>query len=164
LRDLNWGQVTERSKAGFTGRNVGADAAQTAQMGKRNSEFIAPGFMRHVIDNWETRGSVLQIVVYALPVAPGKCRLLNRQVFQLKVGAFTGTYSGGCLLTTHRTLTAPWGGCVQSKLPRTIIGNLPKWLFHKQVRDKQACVLFGRWCSVSQSERARWERRRTTQS
>jgi hypothetical protein len=78
-------QVNERSKLGFTGRNVGADAALTAQMGKRNSEFIAPGFMRHVIDNWETRGSVLQIVVYALPVAPGKCRLLNRQVFQLKV-------------------------------------------------------------------------------
>lgn len=103
-------QVTERSKAGFKGRNVGANAAQTAQMGMRNSEFIAPGFMRHVIDNWETRGSVLQIVVYALPIAPGKCRLLNRQVFQLKVH-FAVTYRGKVLLTTRQTLTAVGGMC-----------------------------------------------------
>ena len=71
--------------------------------GRRASEFIQPAFMRHVIDNWAQKGSVLQIVVYAVPIAPGRCRLLNRQVFQFK-----------------------------AKVPRIIIGNLPKWVFHKQ--------------------------------
>lgn len=40
----------------------------------------APGYLCHTIDREEEKGSVLLIVVYGVPVAPGRCRLLNRQV------------------------------------------------------------------------------------
>lgn len=41
--------------------------------------FQAPGFLRHTIDRRDNNGSLLLIVVYAVPVSPGQCRLLNRQ-------------------------------------------------------------------------------------
>ena len=116
-------EVDSRSETGFTGIDTSGGG------GKRTSVFRGPGFLRHTIDNWEEAGRVLMIVAYAVgrevlksrfslgfqpipsiksifspqvPIAPGKSRLLNRQVFRFK--------------------KAP---------PRKIIGSLPGWLYHK---------------------------------
>jgi hypothetical protein len=59
---------------GFEGLNV------DETKGARNSEFKAPAYMQHTIDSWAQKGTYLMIVVYAVPIAPGQCRLLNRQV------------------------------------------------------------------------------------
>jgi len=88
-------QVKNRGKYGFEGsqdRNV---------PGRRTSVFQAPAFLRHTIDRQEENGSLLLIVVYAVPVSPGHCRLLNRQVFKLK-----------------------------SSFAMGIISRLPGWVFH----------------------------------
>jgi hypothetical protein len=61
----------------------------------------APTFLRHTIDNTKSSGSLLLIVVYAVPIGPGRCRLLNRQVFKLK-----------------------------SSFAMGIISRLPGWLYH----------------------------------
>lgn len=87
--------------------------------------------MRHVIDNWQAKGSVLQIVVYAVPVSPGKCRLLNRQVFQLKskiprtiIGAFESVIEWGKGRSSDsRGFKLCKGSDQQSKLFRGIPGQ-----------------------------------------
>jgi len=87
--------LDDRGKWGFTGKQ-GPEAS-----GNRTSVFQAPGYLCHTIDREEEKGSVLLIVVYGVPVAPGRCRLLNRQVFKLK-----------------------------SKMAMSIIPKVPGWMFH----------------------------------
>mmetsp|Transcript_13287 Transcript_13287/g.23646 ORF Transcript_13287/g.23646 Transcript_13287/m.23646 type:complete len:212 (-) Transcript_13287:646-1281(-) len=87
--------VDKRGKAGFTGKQ------DSAAPGKRTSVFQAPAYLCHTIDRVEEKGSFLLIVVYGVPVAPGRCRLLNRQVFKLK-----------------------------SNAAMSVISKLPGWVFH----------------------------------
>lgn len=59
------------SGAGF--RGAWATGPRAGALGPQATEFVAPCLMRHTIDA-QLRGYESMVVVYAVPIAPGKCR------------------------------------------------------------------------------------------
>ncbi|WIA12495.1 hypothetical protein OEZ85_012528 [Tetradesmus obliquus] len=91
------------SGAGF--RGAWATGPRAGALGPQATEFVAPCLMRHTIDA-QLRGYESMVVVYAVPIAPGKCRLLNRNAFK-----FTGQ---------------GWA----AKLPALLMKAAPGWAIH----------------------------------
>jgi hypothetical protein len=59
------------SAAGFSG--AWATGPRAGALGPQETSFVAPCFMMHKIDA-QQRGYESMVVVYAVPIGPGKCR------------------------------------------------------------------------------------------
>ncbi|GFR45544.1 hypothetical protein Agub_g6937, partial [Astrephomene gubernaculifera] len=63
------------TQQGFTG--MWKTGPRAGKLGSQSTQFVAPGFMRHRLDG----GAFSSLtVVYAVPMRPGKCRLINRNI------------------------------------------------------------------------------------
>ncbi len=49
-------------------------------MGPQSCYFRPPAYMHHQLDGSAKRGMESMVVVYAVPSAPGHCRLINRNL------------------------------------------------------------------------------------
>ncbi|GLI64211.1 hypothetical protein VaNZ11_007404, partial [Volvox africanus] len=65
------------SKHGFDG--IWKTGPRAGQLGSQSTTFIAPVFMRNRLDS---KAFSAMTVVYAVPMRPGRCRLINRNIFQ----------------------------------------------------------------------------------
>ncbi|KAL6778308.1 hypothetical protein ACKKBG_A17685 [Auxenochlorella protothecoides x Auxenochlorella symbiontica] len=74
--------VTERSEAGF--RGLWPSGPRRGALGPQATEWRGPNLMRHTIEAQETRGFSNITAVYAVPIAPGRCRAIVRQPFKFK--------------------------------------------------------------------------------
>ncbi|EFJ51773.1 hypothetical protein VOLCADRAFT_87282 [Volvox carteri f. nagariensis] len=69
--------VTPLSERGFTG--VWKTGPRAGKLGPQSTVFTAPAFMRNRLD---AKGFSAMTVVYAVPMRPGKCRLINRNILR----------------------------------------------------------------------------------
>lgn len=65
------------TREGFTG--LWKTGPRAGELGPQSTVFAAPGFMEHRVD---TEAFSSLTVVYAVPTGPGKCRVINRNVFR----------------------------------------------------------------------------------
>mmetsp|Transcript_4547 Transcript_4547/g.11259 ORF Transcript_4547/g.11259 Transcript_4547/m.11259 type:complete len:613 (-) Transcript_4547:2242-4080(-) len=86
--------------AGFTGD--WPTGPRAGQLGPQSTRFVAPCFMVHTLDASAQRGFKSLTVVYATPMGPGRCRLINRNCTRFD----------------------------KSQLPAKIIRSLPPWASH----------------------------------
>jgi len=91
--------VTDKSVEGFNG--VWASGPRNGYYGPQTTRFAKPGLMVHALRCYEKRGFDTLTVVYAVPVAPGKSRLISRFPFRFK-----------------------------SAVPRTLFKIIPEWSSH----------------------------------
>ncbi|GLC61279.1 hypothetical protein PLESTB_001739000 [Pleodorina starrii] len=84
------------SERGFTGS--WKTGPRAGRLGPQSTIFTSPAFMRNRLD---ARGFSALTVVYAVPMRPGKCRLINRNVIRF-----------------------------DSPVPRLLFGLLPAWWSH----------------------------------
>lgn len=77
-------QLTQQvSAAGFSG--IWPSGPRGGQLGPQATQFVPPCLMTHKIAS-QWRGFESMVVVYAVPVGPGRCRLLNRNAFKFNRG------------------------------------------------------------------------------
>ncbi|KAL6764549.1 hypothetical protein V8C86DRAFT_2471996 [Haematococcus lacustris] len=100
LGDYHMHLTSPPSLAGFTG--LWEAGPRAGQMGPQTTTFHAPCYLKHKLDASEKRGFQSLTVVYAVPQAPGRCRLINRNVVR-----FTRT-----------------------SLPARLLRLLPRWVSH----------------------------------
>eukprot|EP00878_Enallax_costatus_P039241 GHUV01044808.1.p1 GENE.GHUV01044808.1~~GHUV01044808.1.p1 ORF type:complete len:157 (+),score=4.15 GHUV01044808.1:306-776(+) len=72
------------SRDGF--RSMWATGPRAGQLGPQSSWYRPPCFMMQKIDAKETKGYESLVIVYSVPIAPGRCRLLNRNAFRFNKG------------------------------------------------------------------------------
>jgi hypothetical protein len=92
-------QVTASAPGGFEG--LWPAGPRNGRYGPQHTQFVAPSFMRHTLDAYDKLGFKTLTVVYAVPVAPGRCRLIARFPFKFK-----------------------------SALPRFFFSVMPRWANH----------------------------------
>jgi phenylpropionate dioxygenase-like ring-hydroxylating dioxygenase large terminal subunit len=72
------------TRTGF--RSMWNTGPRAGALGPQSSWFKPPCFMMQKIDAKENKGYESLVVVYAVPIAPGRCRLLNRNAFRFTKG------------------------------------------------------------------------------
>ncbi|KAG2428715.1 hypothetical protein HXX76_011419 [Chlamydomonas incerta] len=82
--------------AGFSG--TWKTGPRAGKLGPQSTSFSAPCFMKHRLDS---KGFASLTVVYAVPMEPGRCRLINRNVLRFN-----------------------------SAIPEAIFGLVPAWWWH----------------------------------
>ncbi|KAG2449650.1 hypothetical protein HYH02_005182 [Chlamydomonas schloesseri] len=88
--------TTAISEAGFSG--LWKTGPRAGKLGPQSTTFVAPSFMKHRLDS---KGFASLTVVYAVPMEPGRCRLINRNVLRFN-----------------------------NAIPEAIFGLVPAWWWH----------------------------------
>lgn len=92
-------QVSDESILGF--RGVWPLGPRNGYYGPQTTRFAPPNLMVHGLWCYDKRGFDTLTVVYAVPIAPGRCRVISRFPFRFK-----------------------------SSLPRTLFPLIPGWIAH----------------------------------
>lgn len=92
-------EITQRSRDGFEG--LWREGPRNGRYGPQLSRFRAPIMMEHSLNALDTLGFATKTVVYAVPQAPGRCRVIAR---------------------------IPWK--FKSPIPRLVFALLPGWATH----------------------------------